>query len=171
MCVPVALGSAVSAGSSEPSAHDAMSITDATAASFSIVAGFAASTYTMASEPAERCTSSPPGASATDGGLSLWGDGGSVALLGTSASVMAGAAVVCGAVFVLRGRRVAVGSTVDEKPRAVRDMPTFKTVSLWPREAVGLFVGWPSVVGVTVSEATRACSDQDSPLVALRLRT
>ena len=104
---------APTAGSSDPSAHDAMSITDATASSCSIVAGFAASTDTMASEPAERCASSPPGASANDGGsVSLRGSDGSVTLVGFSGSVSAGAAVDSVAVFVGLERKVTVAIRV-----------------------------------------------------------
>ena len=49
-------------GSSDASAHDAMSSTDPTASSCSIVRGLAAKTEMIASDPADRCAPSAPGA-------------------------------------------------------------------------------------------------------------
>ena len=57
----------VRGASSEPSAHDAMSITDSTASSCSITKGLAAMTDTTASDPAVCVASSPPGVAPTEG--------------------------------------------------------------------------------------------------------
>ena len=56
--------------SSDPSAHDAMSITDSTASSCSITKGLAAKIDTMARDPADRCASSAPGAAGCSEALS-----------------------------------------------------------------------------------------------------
>ena len=63
-------------GSSDPSAHDAMSSTDPTASSCSIVRGFAAKTEMIASDPANRCAPSAPGAGDSGEGMGTTVGGG-----------------------------------------------------------------------------------------------